>query len=895
MAANTLSGLIVVLFCLGIVSSSISAQEPLTQAEWTARISALLADPVLGQKSNSGIDIVSFGGSIWIGTPRGVSFSPDSGKTWFTHNDGTGLLANNITAMTTINDTLWLATVRPEIFANDTINSGVGLQYTADSLGDLWEGPLDTTGLLDSGTVGPLRVTFDIAGSDSMLFTASWVGGLIGSNDRGKSWKRFNITAADANFAANPVGAPPVTSLYFSAVVDTAHFDTAIVWAGHAGGVSRFDFVGARIKPSSSRILDFAYAPPVNPGAPNDSGFIFIGGDQGLTRATPLGYSQWKSVFASDGIGLPTNVINQLHYFGGLLFVGCLDTLDGNGVGFVTTTDSLDFFMTVSDGVVDSVYTKVGAKVLDFEDFDSRYLYMAGATAGLFVSSDTGFSWTHVITDTFPGFTTPAWATVNAVRADSVGDLWCGTDAGLIKLYVNRTDLTGAVVDSVAHLPMFDELQIDTVGRTGSGASVRRIMIQRFLRPNDTTIVDSTVLWTANSPLSVNGEYSTYRVLPYTNPPVVDLLFFRTARIDQMIHRSSRAYFVGLGGMFEIQTNDTMLIKPIPFLSIRDSSRTPQFSIALNGVRSILAVGDTTHLGTERFFAVTTAQKISNRQWHITLSNTVDFAPDTLALHNTANSGLGGNFVPAMSVQYRVGKAPVIWASTRRGDITDFVGGIDVSYLDMTDMTDTLNDWVSLPFPSELAGIRVWNFAFNGDTIFAASDSGLFSSVAPGSPFTRLDINSTDVNEPIRMGATVNGVAVLGDELWVATDDGFARRLLSDVFFDVFKVNDSVTTEAYAYPSPFNPSRDGIVKFHYRVPDGANSASISVYDFAMNLVRRVSTDVSRFPGEIAHDLVATDKWDGTNGNGESVAPGIYYFKVEFSNGDNSWGKVAVIP
>ncbi len=247
-----------------------------------------------------------------------------------------------------------------------------------------------------------------------------------------------------------------------------------------------------------------------------------------------------------------------------------------------------------------------------------------------------------------------------------------------------------------------------------------------------------------------------------------------------------------------------------------------------------------------------------------------------------------------MNVQYRPGQGPVIWAATRRGDATDIVGGINVSYLDMDDMADTTNDWVKLPATSVLSDIRVWNFAFDGDRIYIASDSGLFSSPEPGSTFVRIDINSTDPETEIRLGASVNGVAVLDSSLWVATDDGFARRSLSDVFFDVFQVIDDTTLEAYAFPTPFNPTDQNVVRFHYQVPVGASSASIAVYDFAMNLVKQVTTNTSRLSGEVVHGNVS-DNWNGLNGQGELVAPGIYYFKVEFSNGDNAWGKLAVIP
>ncbi len=35
-------------------------------------------------------------------------------------------------------------------------------------------------------------------------------------------------------------------------------------------------------------------------------------------------------------------------------------------------------------------------------------------------------------------------------------------------------------------------------------------------------------------------------------------------------------------------------------------------------------------------------------------------------------------------------------------------------------------------------------------------------------------------------------------------------------------------------------------------------------------------------------------WDGTNGKGDYVANGIYFYRIELGSGEDLWGKVVVI-
>ncbi|HSG99196.1 MAG TPA: hypothetical protein VLB27_04045, partial [candidate division Zixibacteria bacterium] len=425
-------------------------------SDWVYRMVEMQADPVNGLQSSSGVDVVTHKDQVWIGSSGGVSFTPDRGASWFTHTDQTGLNANNISALLSTgsspNDTIWVAAVVTEIINDAPIRSGTGLQFSVDG-GANWQTPMDLGGIMDSGTVGPFRITFDLAADTQRIFAANWAGGLIGSDDGGVSWKRFHATAEDADWWQNFNGAPPLSGLYFSVLADTGHTDTVIIWAGSACGIVRWDFVEPHIKPSATRILDYAYSVA-------DS-LVFLAGETGLSSAeiwridtiitiddttspptifydttidTAAFYHNWNSLYAADGLFGAT--VTQVHFFGGRLFTVLSDSVGGSTQRFLTLSPDLDplSIQEIFGGAIDSLFTIDGANVFDFEDFGDRYLYLAAGPAGLFVSVDSGFSWSAVTVD-------PNTAAGNGrnnvytLAGDSLGNLWCGTDSGVVKLY----------------------------------------------------------------------------------------------------------------------------------------------------------------------------------------------------------------------------------------------------------------------------------------------------------------------------------------------------------------------------------------------------------------------------------------------------------------------------
>ncbi|MCD6162816.1 MAG: hypothetical protein J7K40_10435 [candidate division Zixibacteria bacterium] len=180
-----------------------------------------------------------------------------------------------------------------------------------------------------------------------------------------------------------------------------------------------------------------------------------------------------------------------------------------------------------------------------------------------------------------------------------------------------------------------------------------------------------------------------------------------------------------------------------------------------------------------------------------------------------------------------------------------------------------------------------WDFAFLGDTVFAATNNGLYYSD---------DLENWDVlseaedstGTRVYYPSGFYAVETIGSAIWAGGADGTIRIAGSDT--SVFR-SQLYEDDHYAYPSPFSPiesTRKGAT-IHYKLEASAN-VTIKIYDFNLDLVRTVVDNESR-PGDVEID---TDVWFGKNDNGELVANGIYFYNIKRDSGEDWWGKVVVI-
>jgi hypothetical protein len=261
------------------------------------------------------------------------------------------------------------------------------------------------------------------------------------------------------------------------------------------------------------------------------------------------------------------------------------------------------------------------------------------------------------------------------------------------------------------------------------------------------------------------------------------------------------------------------------------------------------------------------------------------FRPD-----GTPNS-LNGQIVFALAEQPRPNGRNPIWVATLRAQ-TD--GPLQRSGLAMTpNGGDT--------FRQPLIGEQVNDVAARRNRVYAAAESGLFVSGDQGQTWRSIEeVTLQDEDQILPGGITARAVEVTPSALWVGTTEGLLRldrgnesRLLTDdppvwrLFRTEVPVNPEEPTEqvpdveTFAYPNPFVPSRDEVVRIRYEVPE-PQTVEVNIYDFGMTRVRTLREEEPAGQQEMV--------WDGTDESGLRLPTGTYLYTVEVG-GATSRGKI----
>jgi len=248
---------------------------------------------------------------------------------------------------------------------------------------------------------------------------------------------------------------------------------------------------------------------------------------------------------------------------------------------------------------------------------------------------------------------------------------------------------------------------------------------------------------------------------------------------------------------------------------------------------------------------------------------------------------ISGNFVISLGIQEYDGKKTV-WAGTQ----PTYAGSYAASYT-----TDEGATW-SLT----LEGDRVWNFDFSGNgsgeqdsVVWAATSSGLKKSTDFGYTWEVYNyMQDKDRPDQQILSTEFYAVRVANDTMiWAGNFDGLVMTTDNGNTWKVFRsfvpIVSPQAKDSYAYPNPFSPLvANDAVRIHYK-PKSDGYVTIKIYDFEMKLVKAVLEDAYR-DGGVEYDQT----WDGTNEKGEIVANGIYFFKIEGSDGQEEWGKIGVL-
>ena len=848
--------------------------------------------------SNIAIDIIKHDSAIWLATSRGINYSYDGGLTWLLYDSSNGLPGNDISALLSLGGRLWAATNHLGSSSGSPISLSDGLSYSDDN-GLTWQHvPFDALTPPVLHSTGAYRTVYDLAGwhdvqrSKDWMFACTWAGGFLASQDNGAHWRRLFTSPSDsANFdrVYNPAGA--TDSLYhnnmaFSCVVDTSHGDSLFVWEGTVGGVFQHAFVPRKDKFGTRKIEAINIS---NITAPNGGSYVFYGGSNGIVR----GRTRGGPYFTRD----TTTSVSAIYTFGGKVFAGKYDPNSGLALGLGVSTDTGNSFEMMAP----TAWTGTDRRIVDFASIGNR-LYLAAQQSGLYESSDTGATWSHLWVD--PADTTSSNLRNSVYALYALGDtLRIGTDSGLVTWDLNPA----GQVDSAR----FYVFPVDGINY----ARVVKIRRQQYGLSDTVTANDTTALWVlTRSPEpgivpslvnrskdgGVNWRY--YEQGVSTN----DFAFVGDTTLlvsEYGVRETSNA--LDVLGIRVKDINDSTII-----MSTDGQPLTPH-----DNVHAIAVLGDTIIMGGDSTVALPTSAMTSFKVFKPNLDS---LKADLIINYTYVNSfnasgsylttGLTGDFIPAMGIQYIPGSTARIFASGRPA-IASY-GGDGVSYARVVPVVDTTKDSLGTIISIDTVGHRyrwdqitgmktfAWNFDHAGDTIYLPSDSGLFLATGLGltdSAVTKFNFHDSLGREVISTKAAVYTARIIDPYIWIGSDEGTIRvRHGSPTDQRLTRVIDP-SDEVFAFPTPFSPQRGDRVDFHFSLNQDAK-VTLEVYDFALNLVARPIDNVFYSAGvHPGRNEVGLKKWDGRNGRNDVVAVGVYYIKVTLSTGEVKWGKLAVIP
>ena len=201
-------------------------------------------------------------------------------------------------------------------------------------------------------------------------------------------------------------------------------------------------------------------------------------------------------------------------------------------------------------------------------------------------------------------------------------------------------------------------------------------------------------------------------------------------------------------------------------------------------------------------------------------------------------------------------------------------------------------------FEQVLVDERIFDFAFQGERVYAAGESGLFISEDAGRSWrtVRDFFDATQPDRFIPEDVEVNAVATTSNgDLWVGTTDGLLKSTDGGESWRLFRVEVPLNptmpsetipaTETFAYPNPFSPFVNRFTRIRYELTE-SRDISIRIFDFGMNLVRELQE--TALSSGIRETI-----WDGTDRDGLRVANGAYFYIVD-AGSESFRGKILVV-
>ena len=238
-------------------------------------------------------------------------------------------------------------------------------------------------------------------------------------------------------------------------------------------------------------------------------------------------------------------------------------------------------------------------------------------------------------------------------------------------------------------------------------------------------------------------------------------------------------------------------------------------------------------------------------------------------------AGLTGNRVVAIAEQPQPGRNP-IWMATWSANQT----AEDRQRFGVTVTRDGGDT-----FETVLVGTRALDFAFHDETVYVAGGSLYISDDGGRSWQTVRSFPLDDASRFLPDDPGVRSVATTSNALWVGTEEGLLRQRFGEDTWTLFRADvpldpetpteDVPRVDTYAYPNPFSPAADRVVRIRYPL-EAPRDVEVQIFDFNMNLVRRITDDARPAGGQEAAEVV----WDGTDRSGLRVPNGPYFYTVD---------------
>jgi hypothetical protein len=837
------------------------------------------SDTLLFLAGNSIVDIVydTVDGTptVWVGTGTGASVSHDLGITWRSFTTASGLSANSVSALGIAGSMAIVGMAHNQDFSGDLFPVGDGFSLTTNA-GESWDTsrPAQATGIgyFSQQIFGMLP--FDLTGEPSGIWSACFFGGLLRSTDGGVTW--FNIWPSDSSRIDFITKSYTDLANRFFAVTAGAlngRSDSVQVFAGSADGINRLLVIDAKIKLAGAPVFTLH----TNPLGGHD----WLGTAGGISRVTKAVPHITTSYFDSTTNGtVPAGLF--LSSAGGitpltdeLVVFGAFDTsgTDTVGLGVLRSSDAGAAWTLLSPPQLRGA----GAGPYDLV-FTHQALWAAAGDSGLFrsTSNPLGDTWTRVFVDTLVQSPGAAANRVYSLAYDSLnGTLYVGTRNGVYRLTL------GAADNVVAREPA---LYAYTAGDTTRAAVVRSLGV--FYGQGNRLL-----LWAATHPEP--GDPLQRSASLFSNDSGVtwqtvhrDLLPWGFAYLRDTVYAATQ------GGLLVVPLESGQYVSDTVVRVFETVQGRTDSTELVPAFRAVATIRDTLFLGGDAGWA---RRRPGNLDWEVTHfipRDSVDLLQATKFVSGDAiDSGISGNFVIALNIQ-QYGGTRTVWASTRPVSSPQFLA--------VSKSTDDGRTWTW-----SLTEKITWNIASYRQHVWAATSEGLFHTTDGGAQWTAVPVTDAQSGSSFLGGVEVLSVRQLDDSIvLVGSEDGLARSTDLGASWSITRSFVGLGTAAaggedvdvYASPVPFSPSTSTRLRVHYK-PEQDGPVTIEVFDFAMQKVATLLDGEYR-AGRPGADPFGTnhyyEEWDATNDNGQPVATGVYFFRVESSDGTR-WGKLVILP